>query len=258
MRKLVIFDLDGTLTESKANLTADVSSALCDLLSKTKVAVISGGSLPQYKKQFIAHLACPDKLLSNLILLPTNGSEMFVYSNLDHEWKSVYNIYLTDLEKIRIKDALKESLSELGSDKLENRPEKIFGELTEDRGSEITFSALGQSAPVELKKAWDPDRSKRLALASALEARVPEFEITVGGATSVDITKKGINKAFAIDQLSDHLHIPKNDMIYVGDALFEGGNDYLAKRAGIECIAVLGPVDTLRVIGELLEHNEDS
>ncbi|HEY4493508.1 MAG TPA: HAD-IIB family hydrolase [Candidatus Paceibacterota bacterium] len=249
IKKLVIFDLDGTLTESKADLTAEVAELLCKLLARTRVAVISGGSLPQFKKQFFTHLTCPKNLLSQLILLPTNGSEMFVYKN--NEWQVVYNICLTSDEKLQITNALAESLRELNFTK----PEKVFGKQIEDRGSEVTYSALGQEAPVELKKAWDQDRSKRLALAEALEKLVPEFEITVGGATSVDITKKGINKAFAIDQLSDHLNIPKNEMVYIGDALFVGGNDYLAKRAGLECIAVNGPVDTARVIKGMLGYN---
>jgi len=250
MKKLIIFDLDGTLTESKADMTSDIAVLLCQLLARTKVAVISGGAMPQFQKQFLSHLSCTSENLSQLVLLPTNGSEMFVYD--EHNWQIEYDIKLSREEKDKIIQAINESLGELNWGKLE----KLFGNQIEDRGSEITFSGLGQNAPLELKNKWDPDRSKRLALSAALQARIPEFEITVGGITSVDVTKKGINKAFAIDQLHDRLKIGKKDMLYVGDALFKGGNDYVASLSGVESVSVKGPVDTARVIQDLLAYNK--
>ena len=41
-------------------------------------------------------------------------------------------------------------------------------------------------------------------------------------------------------------------MIFVGDALFPGGNDYPAKEAGVESIQVRDPEETKRVIETII------
>src|ERR1035441_10285233 len=65
------------------------------------------------------------------------------------------------------------------------------GGYHQDRGSQITFSALGQQAPLEEKKKWDPDFAKRKKIKAILDKLIPEFSVRMGGATSVDITKTG-------------------------------------------------------------------
>ena len=76
--------------------------------------------------------------------------------------------------------------------------EQVWGEVIEDRGSQITFSALGQQAPLEQKDKWDPDFTKRKKIKAILDTLIPEFSVRMGGATSIDITKPGIDKAYGI------------------------------------------------------------
>ena len=122
----------------------------------------------------------------------------------------------------------------------------------EDRGSQITFSALGQQAPLEAKRTWDPDFAKRQAIKAVLDQRIPEFSIRLGGTTSIDITKSGIDKAYGIRKLRELLGIQISEMLFVGDAIFPGGNDYPAKEAGVECIQVRDPDESKRVIEAVL------
>jgi len=122
--------------------------------------------------------------------------------------------------------------------------EKVWGEVIEDRGSQITFSALGQQAPLEEKDKWDSDFAKRKKIKAILDTFIPEFSVRIGGATSIDVTKPGIDKAYGIRKLRDLLSISLKEMIYVGDALFVGGNDYPAEEAGVVCISVRGPNET--------------
>ncbi|HEY0308076.1 MAG TPA: hypothetical protein VGB94_07945 [Acidobacteriaceae bacterium] len=75
MKKLIVFDLDGTLAESKSPLDAEMSALLDDLLGIVKVAVISGGDWPQFEKQVLSKLAHDN--LTNLSLLPTCGTKFF-------------------------------------------------------------------------------------------------------------------------------------------------------------------------------------
>ncbi len=74
----------------------------------------------------------------------------------------------------------------------------------------------------------------------------------LGGTTSIDVTRPGIDKAYGIHKLRDMLHIPIEQMLYVGDAIFPGGNDYAALQAGVDCIAVRDPEDTKRVIQTII------
>ncbi len=243
MKKLIIFDLDGTLAESKSALDSEMSALLHDLLGIVKAAVISGGDWPQFEKQLLSNLP-QDERLMNLSLLPTCGTKFFQYSGL---WKKIYSEDLTADEKDKIISSLNKAIRLAGFE-----AKKVWGEVIEDRGSQITFSALGQQAPLEEKDKWDPEFAKRKKIKAVLDTFIPEFSVRLGGATSVDVTKPGIDKAYGIRKLRDLLGISLNDMIFIGDALFVGGNDYPAKEAGVVSIAVRGPDETKPVTAAII------
>ena len=235
MKKLVVFDLDGTLAESKSPLDAEMAALLHDLLGIVKVAVISGGDWPQFEKQLLYNLP-HDELLVDLSLLPTCGTKFFQYSG---RWTKLYSEDFTADEKEKIVSSLTKAVAVAGFE-----VETSWGEVIEDRGSQITFSALGQQAPLEEKNKWDLDFAKRKKIKAILDNSVPEFSVRMGGTTSIDVTKSGIDKAYGIKKLRDVLGISMAEMIFIGDALFAGGNDYPVEAAGVVCIAVRGPAET--------------
>jgi phosphomannomutase len=239
LKRLVVFDLDGTLAESKSPVDHEVLSLLHELLEIVKVAVISGGDWPQFEKQLLLDLPS-DQCLSNLSLLPTCGTKFFLFAGV---WEKLYSEDFLPLEKTRIIKSLESAVACCGF-KVENP----WGETIEDRGSQITFSALGQQAPLEEKNKWDPDFIKRKLIKAALDRSIPEFSIRMGGTTSIDITKAGIDKAYGIRKLRDILGIPLDEMIFIGDALFVGGNDYPVAETGVDSIAVRGPEETKLVM----------
>ena len=239
MKKLIVFDLDGTLAESKSPLDAEMATLLGVLLGIVKVAVISGGNWPQFEKQALANLP-HDERLKNLSLLPTCGTKFYRYAA---GWKILYSEDFTAAEREKIIRSLKQVMVASGF-----VVHHIWGEVIEDRGSQITFSALGQQAPIEEKKKWDADFSKRRLMKSLLDNLIPEFSVRLGGTTSVDVTKPGIDKAYGIRKLRETLGIVIQEMIFVGDALFSGGNDYPVKEAGIVSIQFCDPNETKRVI----------
>ena len=243
MKKLIVFDLDGTLAESKASLDAEMAVLFNALLSIVKVAVISGGDWPQFEKQVLSNLPHDDHL-KNLSLLPTCGTKFYKYTA---DWKKNYSEDFTAEQKEKIISSLKQAIDASGF-----RVEKVWGETIEDRGSQITFSALGQQAPLEEKKKWDPDFIKRKKMKTLLEKLIPEFSVRLGGATSVDVTKPGIDKAYGIRKLRDILGIGIKEMIFIGDALFPGGNDYPAEEAGVVSIRVRDPNESKRVIETII------
>jgi len=243
MKKLIVFDLDGTLAESKSSLDTEMASLLHDLLGIVKVAIISGGGWPQFEKQILSNLP-NDQRLENLSLLPTCGTQFYQYNGA---WEKIYSEDFNAEEKKKIMDALKNALNTVGFN-----IEKIWGETIEDRGSQITYSALGQQAPIKEKTKWDPDFTKRVKIRKILGTLIPEFSVRLGGTTSVDITKPGIDKAYGIMKLRDKLNIEIEEMIFIGDAIFPGGNDYPAKEAGVVSIRIKGPEESKRVIETII------
>jgi phosphomannomutase len=243
MKTLVVFDLDGTLAESKSSIDAEMATLLNWLLGIVKVAVISGGAWQQFEEQLLAHLSHGDAL-RNLSLLPTCGTKFYQY---DSGWKLLYSEDFTEPERRKIIDALKQATSSP-----EREVKKVWGQAIEDRGSQITFSALGQQAPLDEKAAWDPDFSKRKTIKAVLDTLIPDFSVRLGGATSIDVTKQGIDKAYGIRKLRDVLHIAIDQMLFIGDAVFPGGNDFPAKEAGVLTIAVKDPHETKRVIEAII------
>ncbi len=244
MKQLIVFDLDGTLAESKSSVGPAVAGLIHDLLGIVKVAVISGGNWPQFEEQVLAGLPC-DERLANLSLLPTCGTKFLRYD--DGKWAEIYSEDLSPAERRKIISSLEQAFDTAGL-----TVERVWGEVVEDRGSQVTFSALGQQAPLDAKTAWDPDFAKRRKIVGILDTLIPEFSVRMGGATSIDVTKPGIDKAYGIRKLRDTLGIPLSDMIFIGDALFPGGNDYPAEEAGVDSIPVKGPEETRLVVQTII------
>ncbi|MBI5004609.1 MAG: HAD-IIB family hydrolase [Candidatus Lloydbacteria bacterium] len=244
---IIIFDLDKTLSESKVPLDPDMSALLCALLRVKKVAVISGAAFKQFEAQFLRHLTCPPEILKNLFLLPTNGASLYEYKD---GWTRLYHFAFTDKEKKKIFDAFEKAFEKTNFQK----PEKTYGTLIEDRDTQITFSGLGSDAPLSLKEPWDPDHAKRKALAAALAEELPDFSISIGGATSIDVTRKGVDKAYGIAELMSRFGYEPKRVFYVGDALFPGGNDASVISLGVKYQSVEkgGVGETKHIIREIL------
>lgn len=243
---LIMFDLDDTLAESKSPLTSDMAALFAKLLEHKKAAIISGGGFPQFMIQVVDRL--PEGAnLSNLYLLPTGGAALYAYE--EGEWKQVYAEHLSEQEAGVIHAALQAAAEENGQIDFS---QPSWGERIEYRGAQVSLSALGQQAPIDAKKAWDPDHAKRRAIIALAAPHLADYSLKIGGATTIDVTQKGIDKAYGVRKLSEFTEIPIASMLYVGDALFPGGNDEVVKESGIETRQVQNPADTAQVIEEIL------
>ncbi|MSS46257.1 HAD-IIB family hydrolase [Cutibacterium sp. WCA-380-WT-3A] len=246
--ELVAFDLDDTLAPSKSRLPEQMARTVARLLDHTSVCVISGGQFGQFRTQVVEALDDVNaSRLDRLHLLPACGTQYYRYG--DGEWQRIYIEALTDDEKSRATDAVETCARALGL-----WEEHTWGPVLEDRESQITFSALGQQAPVEAKRAWDPSGEKKLRLREAVAAKLPDLEVRAGGSTSVDITRVGRDKSFGIAKLLEMTGLSKADVVFYGDRLDEHGNDYPVKAMGVPCVAVTDWHDTLAKLEDLLSH----
>lgn len=258
-RELIVFDLDGTLTATKAPMDRETAVLLERLLERKKVAVIGGGKYQLFRLQLLSRLQAPADLLGRLFLFPTTATSFYRYAS---GWKKVYALRLSPPERKKIKAAIRAVLKEIDY----RPPARVYGATIEDRGTQVTFSALGQDVVaalgtkrgVALKEKWlCENREMKMKIARILARRLPEFEVHAAGYTSIDVTGKGIDKAYGLRQITKNLGIKIQRMLFVGDAIFPGGNDYAIVRTGVDYIAVHGPEDTKRIIRALVNDEPE-
>lgn len=254
-RKVIAFDLDGTLAPSKSPLPDRMAELLDQLLEQYHVCVISGGKFGQFEKQLLNNLKTSPANLERLHIMPTCGTRYMKYDFAKKEWEKIYAEDFTEAEKKKIIDTLNKVVDDLGY-----REKEIYGETIEDRGSQITFSALGQDIVdhlgeegVRRKEAWDPDNKKKNHIRTVASELLPEFEVRAGGVTSIDITKPGIDKAYGMQKLIDMLDISKDEIFFIGDRIMEGGNDYPVKAMGIDTIQISKWEETALVVEAIIK-----
>jgi phosphomannomutase len=247
-KKLIAFDLDGTLAPSKSHFDPRMVGLFDQLLAKYEVCVISGAKFDLFQQQFLTQITSEPDSLERLHLMPTTGTRYYRFE--DGEWKVQYAEDFTPKDRDRIIKALEEGLDETGE-----RVEKTYGPTIEDRGSQITLSPLGQNVVAELgdkgleiKESWDPDMKIRMRIAAVVEKKIPDFNVKVAGLTSVDVTIPGVDKAYGMNKLMEATGYAKEDILFMGDKIMPGGNDYPVEQMGIDCISVRSWKDTAYAI----------
>ncbi len=253
-KQLVIFDLDGTLAPTKSTIDNEMSQLITQLLSKKRVAVIGGGKLELFHEQLLDNLKTPANLLQNLFLFPTTATIFYKYEN---GWKQVYSHNLTPNEIDTVISAFEQVTNELNY-----KPDKTYGKIIENRGTQVTWSALGQDVVrvlgdqgVNLKNKWKEENTPlKLKIAKMVQEKVPDLEVHSAGYTSIDVTKKGIDKAYGLMQMEKYLSIDIKDMLFVGDAIFPGGNDFAITKTSIDYVSINGPEETKEVIRQVLNQ----
>lgn len=243
--KVVLFDLDDTLAESFESPTKEMNARIILLLERLPVAIITGRDFPWMARDFLPHIAAEGRT-ERFYVFPEGAAQCFQWDG--RGWKELYGWSISEEDRVRIRKAVLESVEETGV--LKGLP--CFGEQFKQKRAMVAFAALGVNVPSDLKYSWDPGNMRRATLRDAIAAKLPEFDVLMGGATSTDVTKKGVNKAHGVEWLSKRLNIPAAEMLYVGDALYPGGNDFVVIETGIQTRAVTGPDQTTAVIDELL------
>ena len=128
MKRLIAFDLDGTLAESKQPIDQETAELLAKLLDLVDVAVISGGDWPQFEAQVVSRLPIRADL-RQLFIMPTTGTKLYRFTDV---WKPVYADVFDPDERRRILQAFELAPREVGLP-----DERTWGERIEDRGSQI-------------------------------------------------------------------------------------------------------------------------
>lgn len=241
--KAAIFDLDETLAVSFRPPRLEMLQRINTLIDVLPVAIMSGAGFDRIKNDVTDHLA---HVNPNLAIFPNSSSQCYLFKN--GMWAQVYSHLLSSEEREKIKRVLVVALDEI--DDLKNAP--VFGERIIDREAQIAFTAVGQEAPLEVKASWDATGEKRQRIARELRGQLPEFDILIGGASTIDFTRKDTNKSYGVRWYAEYLNINPEKMLYVGDALYPGGNDEVVIPTGVQTRSVASPLETESLIDELL------
>ena len=243
MKKILAFDIDDTLAVTKSPIDDRMAEALIKVAKKFQICIISGGKFEQFLNQIIDRLNVEEKFLTQFHLMPTCGTQYYTYSLLKKNWQKIYSQDLSLSQRKKIILELEKAVKSLNY-----WPKKTYGEIIEDRGTQVTYSALGQNAPAELKYKYDPDGTKRLEIKKILDQKLDQLEVRIGGTTSIDITFLGIDKAFGMKKLIESLKIKQEEILFFGDKLQPGGNDYPVKAMGIDSIEVNNWQETVNIL----------
>lgn len=231
MPKHVFFDLDNTLTRSRTLMPTPHQEIFKKSCASKDVVVVTGGQISQIKKQI------PPSFDGGYFALSQSGNHA-IAKNGEILWSERF----TPEQKAAILSFIKAIHDEVAL------PVKNENDLVEDRGSQISYSLIGHHEDVAKKEAFDPGAKKRLRILAAHKAdveglRVAGADVRPGGTTTFDFTIAGKHKGFNIARLIEHEGWKKEDCLYVGDALFPGGNDETVVGV-IPTHAVNNPDDT--------------
>lgn len=253
MKKILSFDIDQTLNIAKTPIPPEIAEVLTKCAKKFEICPISGQKFDQFVRQIIepmqAYGATPEDF-AHLHLFVAQGTQYYRFDLARNDWVQVYSYPLVDEEVAKITQVLERAAKSVGFWEGDNIP--ADDEIVENRLSQVTFSALGQKAGTEEKYAWDPDCKKREMIVAAAKKLAPEFDFEIGGTTSINVFKPGMNKSFGMNKLMEHLQVEKSDILYFGDMTQEGGNDYPVVRMGIDTITVRTHEDTLFALRGIL------
>ncbi len=239
MPKRFFFDLDNTLTPSKAHLLPQHAPIFGQLCDAADVIVVSGHGENDIRN----HLG--HEFDGRYHVLGQNGNRAVTKSG-DLLWNRSLSQSQKDATLAFI-DKLRQHLH------YEVRDEN---DLIDDRDSQIAYSLIGHHEAPEKKNAFDPKHEIRLGLLKEFSEDVEKLkhanvEVRSGGTTVLDFFEYGKNKGYNVAAFIDALQWKKDECLYLGDALFPGGNDETVIGI-IETKAVNGPDDTFIFIKEML------
>ena len=252
MKRVLIFDQDDTINiGSKQDIAPEIGRLFVELLGKYEIAIVTGTGWDVVKRVDVDTLKdVSSEKLTHYHIMPTTGTQYWRFDADKKEWVRQYANFFTDEQAKKISDLLEAAAKKFGYWVEADEGDEII----ENRGSQITYSALGQWADVDAKKAWDPKHDKRGKIVAEI---LPEIEamglhVAIGGSTSIDVTMPGIDKGYAVRELMKANGFTMEECLFIGDMLQEGGNDYAVKALGMDTIEVKNCRDTEMILRGIL------
>ncbi len=220
MKKLICFDLDGTLTQHRSPLSDENRALLDELAKHYKLIMVGAGNAPRIYGQMGNY---PIDILANYGM---QESKM-----IDGEFKIIREDTTYPDREYFLKTAQylreKYGYTEYKGDSVEFHPSGM-----------VTFALLGTKADIADKIAFDPTREKRRVMYDEVLSLFPDYTVYIGGSSSFDFSAKQYNKYDAVMKYASEHGYEKDEILYVGDDFGDGGGDSHIRLGGMDYIDV--------------------
>ena len=233
-KRLLYFDLDGTLSQHKSHLPEETKDLLHRLREKYKLLMVGAGNAPRIYTQMEQF---PVDIIANYGMQEArmvDGELQIVRQDTVMPDKEYFN---------RTCQYLREKYG---------YTDYAGGHLEFHASGMVTFCLLGSGAKVEDKVVFDPDRSKRRVLYDEILSLFPEHVVYIGGSSSFDFAPKQYNKYDSIMRYAEENGYAKEEILYVGDDFGDGGGDSHVRIYGLDYIQVDDYTQTPRLLSFLL------
>ena len=237
-KKLIFADVDGCLCESRQRISLEMKKEVERITEKYTFACIGGNEPKQLYTQICKYLNVPIYVLGN------SGTKISKWDGKNLE--QIFSDDFSQEDKAKIKLEVEALCSEFNLIPFIPKDDQIL-----DRDTQITLAILGSHAPLNIRRIYDSDKIKRKKFINWLRKKLPEFELVIGGTTSIDITKKERNKGWGIVNFCKTFNYNLKECLFFGDAIFPEENDYSVVGL-IDYIKIQNPKDTLEKFRELL------
>ena len=221
MKKLICFDLDGTLTQHRSPMDDKNRSVLDRLSKKYKLLMVGAGGAERIHKQMEGY---PIDILGNYGMQESkmiDGKFVLVRNVITEVDKDFFTKQITYLRE-------KYGYTEFKGESVEFHPSGM-----------VTFPLLGTKADINDKVAFDPTRAKRRVLyPEVLEIFGDQFTVYIGGSSSFDFSRKEFNKYDAIMRYAEENGYEKDEILYVGDDFGDGGGDSHVRLGGMDYVEI--------------------
>lgn len=220
MKKLICFDLDGTLTQHRS-LLGEKNRAVLDKLSKKyKIIIVGAGSVERIYNQIGGY---PIDIIGNYGMAEAkiiNGKFTIIRQAGKRVDKKFFIDKISYLRK-------KYGYTEYKGDGVEFHSTGM-----------VTFPLLGTTADIADKLAFDPTREKRKVMYPEVLEIFKDFTVYIGGSSSFDFLVKPFNKYDAIMTYAKNNGYTRGEILYVGDDFGDGGGDSHVRLGGIDYVEI--------------------
>jgi len=254
MHNLILFDVDGTLTEARAPISTAMLQTLRQLCRYAEIGFLTGSGLEYIKQQLWPALNDP-VIKNSCHLLPCNGTEYLIIDGFD---EVIFKPISKEDMRMEIEEEeflmLMRILCQLQGIVANQYDIPLTGNHIQNRGSMINWCPIGRSAPREDRAVFkNLDETFRIReeyieiLREQIKVNNIDVVIKLGGDTSFDIYPKGWDKTYALK----HFEGDEWNFWFVGDRCSPSGNDYeifsLLKDSG-QAFETGSPAETMEII----------
>lgn len=220
MKKLICFDLDGTLTQHRSPLEPENRAVLDKLATRYKLLMVGAGEAGRIWRQMGEY---PIDILGNYGMQEAHAANG-TFTVVREESAPVDQAFFREqVEYLRQKYGYTE----------------YKGESVEFYATGmVTFPLLGTKADIADKVVFDPTREKRRVLYPEVLEIFKDFTVYIGGSSSFDFSAKRFNKYDAILRYAEENGYRPEEILYVGDDFGDGGGDSHVRLGGLDYVEI--------------------